>query len=178
MVGRKILAVLGACAVLAACESLNVTDEYPTTADRRTAKGVYEKESSIFGPDGWNPFSTNKLLDSGSGSGGIGVNSYLWRASLDTVAFMPLHNADPFGGVIITEWYAPPQTPSERFKVTVYILSRQLRADAVKVAVFKQRQSGGADWIDSPVDQTTATDLENAILSRARELRVAAVGEG
>ena len=59
---------------------------------------------------------------------GIGVNSYLWRAALDTVAFMPLASADPYGGVIITEWYVNPEKPDERFKVTIYILDTRLRA--------------------------------------------------
>ncbi len=175
--GKMALVLAAGGLLLAACSGLDVKDEYPTTADRQAQKDIYAKESSIFGPEGWNPFSSNKTLDDGSGGGGIGVNSFLWRASLDTVAFMPLHNADPFGGVIITEWYAPPQTPNERFKVTVYILSRQLRSDAVRVAVFKQFRSGGVDWVDSSVDGKTAADLENAILSRARELRVAAVGD-
>ncbi|WP_368744894.1 DUF3576 domain-containing protein [Desertibaculum subflavum] len=112
----------------------------------------------------------------GEGGGGIGVNSFLWRASLDTIAFMPLASADPFGGVIITDWYTPAATPDERFKVTVYILDRRLRSDGIKVAVFKQTRNGtAADWADTAVAPDTAISLENAILSRARELRVASI---
>ena len=102
---------------------------------------------------------------------GIGVNSYLWRASLDTVSFMPLSSADPFGGVIITDWYAPPETPGERFKVTVYILDRQLRADGVRVSVFKE-QNSGAGWQNAAVGERVGRDLEDKILTRARELRI------
>ena len=109
--------------------------------------------------------------DQPSGGTGVGVNGYLWRASLDTVSFMPLSSADPFGGVIITDWYAPPQTPTERFKLTVYILDTRLRADGVKVSVFRQEQTRGA-WQDAAVDPATATKVENAILTRARELRL------
>ena len=104
---------------------------------------------------------------------GIGVNGYLWRASLDTLSFVPLASADPFGGVIITDWYTPPETPAERFKMNVYILGRQLRADGIKVAVFRQSRTGN-DWVDATVIATTSVNLENEILNRARQLRFAA----
>ena len=104
-------------------------------------------------------------------SAGIGVNSYLWRASLDTLSFMPMQSADPFGGVIITDWYEDPAAAGERFKVTVYILDQRLRADGLKVAVFRQKSSGRG-WTDSPVNPSTAVDIENAILTKARQLRI------
>jgi hypothetical protein len=113
--------------------------------------------------------------DSGGGDdAGIGVNSYLWRASLDTLNFMPLSSADPFGGVIITDWYSDPTTPSERFKATVYILDTRLRADALNVSIFRQQQVNGA-WQDSAVDPETEIQIENAILTRARQLRLSTV---
>jgi len=101
----------------------------------------------------------------------LGVNAYLWRASLDTLDFMPLSEVDPFGGVIITEWYSNPEAPDERFKATVYILDRALRADALKVSVFKQVQAGSG-WSDAEVDPETPRQIENAILTRARQLRI------
>jgi hypothetical protein len=104
----------------------------------------------------------------------IGVNAYLWRASLDTLSFMPLSSADPWGGVIITEWYANPQKPDERFKATVYILDTRLRADALSVSVYKQVQAGG-QWVDTDVASQTQIDIENSILTRARELRLSDV---
>jgi hypothetical protein len=103
---------------------------------------------------------------------GLGVNAYLWRASLDTVSFMPLSTVDPLGGVIITDWYANPQTPDERFKMTVYIFDKRMRADGVKVAVFRQVRQGKGDWVDAQTNPETATKLENAILTRARQFRV------
>ena len=113
----------------------------------------------------------------GKGTGGskddgaaLGVNAYLWRGALDTLAFMPLSSADPFGGVIITDWYQPPSGGGERFKATAYILGRQLRADGVRVAIFRQVQQNG-QWIDAPVSQTTTGEIENKVLARARELR-------
>jgi len=107
---------------------------------------------------------------------GIGVNSYLWRASLDTISFMPLASADPWGGIIITDWYVNPESPGERFKTTVYILDTRLRADALNVGVFKQVRDANGGWVDSAVSSQTEIDLENAILTRARQLRLANVG--
>ncbi len=102
---------------------------------------------------------------------GIGVNAYLWRASLDTLAFMPLSSADPYGGVIITDWYTNPEKPDERFKATVYILDTRLRADGLTVTVFKQVKKDGG-WVDAPTASQTQVDIENSILTRARQLRL------
>ena len=102
----------------------------------------------------------------------IGVNAYLWRATLDTLSFMPLASADPYGGVIITDWYVNPEKPDERFKCTVYILDTRLRGDGLKVTVFKQVGNGQGGWVDSQVSDQTELDIENAILTRARQLRL------
>jgi hypothetical protein len=106
---------------------------------------------------------------------GIGVNGYLWRATLDTLSFMPLASADPFGGTVITDWYSNPEKPDERFKCTVYILDTRLRADGLKVTVFKQTRDSAGNWADSPSAAQTETDIENAILTRARQLRLSNV---
>jgi hypothetical protein len=103
----------------------------------------------------------------------IGVNGYLWRATLDTLAFMPLQSADPFGGTVITDWYSNPEKTDERFKATVYILDSRLRADGLKVTVFKQVRDAGGNWVNSATADQTETDIENAILTRARQLRLA-----
>jgi hypothetical protein len=102
----------------------------------------------------------------------IGVNGYLWRATLDTLSFMPLASADPYGGVIITDWYSSPDASSERFKCTVYILDSRLRADGLNVAVFKQVKDASGAWVDAEPSVQTETDIENSILSRARQLRL------
>lgn len=101
----------------------------------------------------------------------IGVNSFLWKAALQTVSFMPLVSADPFGGVIITDWYQT--TNEERFKMTVLILTKTLRADGLKVSVFKQVLSKEGVWTDAPVSADVAVQTENAVLTRARELYAA-----
>ena len=104
----------------------------------------------------------------------IGVNAYLWRATLDTLSFMPLLQTDSNGGVVVTDWYVNPQTPGERIKVTVSILDQDLRADAVRVAALRQVNQGGS-WVAAPVQAATTQKLEDIILTRARDLRRAAV---
>ena len=105
----------------------------------------------------------------------IGVNGYLWRATLDTLAFMPLQSADPYGGVVNTDWYINPGKPDERFKATVYILDSRLRADGLNVTVFKQVRDTTGAWADATASDQTAIDIENAILTRARQLRLSNV---
>lgn len=106
----------------------------------------------------------------------IGVNSYLWRASLDALSFMPLLQADSAGGVIVTDWYANPQAPGERMKVTVSILDQDLRADALRVAASRQVNQTG-QWVDAPVRAATVQKLEEIILTKARDLRQSAIRE-
>lgn len=102
----------------------------------------------------------------------IGVNAFLWQASLNTLSFMPMADVDSQGGVIITDWFANPADPTERSKVTVYIVDKQLRADALKVSVFKQRMASG-QWIDDADTSAAARDITDAILIEARRLRLA-----
>lgn len=163
---------------LSACGSDGVQTEakYPSGLDRTTTgDDIYGEKESIFGDGGLNIFG-GKDDPADDGSTGIGVNSFLWRASLDTVSFMPLASADPFGGVIITDWYTAPEKPDERFKINVFILDKQLRSDGISVKVFRQEMRGGR-WTDSNVADNTAVQLEDAILTRARQLRVAQLEE-
>lgn len=103
----------------------------------------------------------------------IGVNGFLWRASLDTLGFMPLASADPYGGVINYDWYSDAQTPNERFKATVLILDTRLRADALDVRITKEIKGADGAWTPAEVAAQTETDLENAILTKARQLNLA-----
>ncbi|KQM22321.1 hypothetical protein ASE49_01430 [Novosphingobium sp. Leaf2] len=105
----------------------------------------------------------------------IGVNSYLWRASLDSISFMPLLQSDSAGGVIITDWYVNPKSPTERVKVSIAILDQDLRADALRVTVVRQVQQGGG-WVAAPVQAATVQKLEDVILTRARDLRRDSIG--
>jgi hypothetical protein len=105
----------------------------------------------------------------------IGVNSYLWRAALDTLSFAPMAQVDSNGGVIVTDWYANPAAPNERVKVTATILDRDLRADALRVAASRQVFQGG-QWVEAPVSAATVQKLEEIILTKARDLRRNAIG--
>jgi len=105
----------------------------------------------------------------------IGVNSYLWRASLETLSFMPLLQTDSNGGVILTDWYINPGASTERMKLTVTILDQDLRADALRVAASRQTLQG-TQWVDAPVQAATTQKLEEVILTRARDLRRRAIG--
>lgn len=140
---------------------------------------IFEKGGSYGGPGGSNSGLASLFLDTekgggGGGSGfvgGVGVNSYLWRATLDTVSFMPLASADPFGGVILTDWHATADAPGERFKLNIRILGRGLRADGINVSTFRQVQNRAGSWVNARIPSTTNEKIENAILYKARELR-------
>ncbi|RJF89637.1 DUF3576 domain-containing protein [Oleomonas cavernae] len=184
MIGLRLRAALVFLSVglgLAGCESAGEpVQQYPSqsTYSGRSipAPDPNAPQGGILGPDGLTLFDGGKNRDDGATSG-IGVNALLWRASLDTLSFMPLASADPFGGVIITDWYSSPDRPSERMKATVYILDRRLRADGLKVALFRQQIGPERQWLDVPVSAETVAQLENAILTRARQLRVQSIGQ-
>jgi hypothetical protein len=180
MTGWKSAAAVSALVLggLAGGCNVPVEADYPNEDRRNPGQIIYDSElkqresDSVFGDGGLDLFNLGGKKRAPEGPG-IAVNSFLWRATLDTIAFMPLSSADPFGGVIITDWYTPPEAPQERFKMSVYIMGRELRADGVKVAVFHQRANGPGDWVPSAVATETATNLENQILTRARQLRLA-----
>jgi len=109
--------------------------------------------------------------------GSLGINGYLWRASLDTLEFLPLETADPWGGIINYGWYSTPDSPNERLKATVYILDSRLRADALNVRVNRQVRNEAGEWVEAQVSAQTETDIENAILTRARQLRLTGDGD-
>lgn len=175
--------VLGA-AGLSACDGIKVEEAEPYVTEQkdriRQQSGTFhgnDKGIVLYGGgegvlEGGGGGATEGDKASAAVSGLAGANSYLWQASLESLDFMPLAQADRGGGVIISDWYAPPETPEERFKVTVYILDQALRADALKVAVFRQTK-GKSGWVDADVDKSTAAGLEDNILKRARELRLA-----
>jgi hypothetical protein len=154
--------VLGATVVagsLAGCASRKVQD----------GPQVYSSQQQRHGFLG---FGRRQAANNPQDEGTLGVNSYLWRAALDTMSFMPLQSADPYGGLIITEWYSPPEAQNERFKATIYILDTRLRADGLNVSLQKQVRGTDGAWHDAAVSPQTETDLENSILTKARQIRV------
>lgn len=161
--------------LLSACGGdLKTEAKYPTGADRSaTGNDIYAEPETIWGAsDGFGLFGNQKPTGQESG---VSVNAFLWRAALDTVSFMPLASADPFGGVILTDWYVDPSLKTERTKLNVFVMGKQLKADAIKVKVFRQVLKGGA-WKDVPAASGTERKLEDAVLTRAREMRVAREG--
>lgn len=159
-------ALLSSLVLIASCSSDYVDEEIKNepTQDRR-----YRGLGKAFGEDTLTFGGPRKRDDDDSG---LNVNSYLWRASLDTVSFMPIASADPFGGVILTDWYQPKETPNERYKVNIYIFDRQLRSDGIRVSLFKQIMTKNG-WIDQTVDSATVRKMEDTILTRARKYRAA-----
>jgi hypothetical protein len=157
--------------LLTGCGTL---EKGPTQAPPTAGERQRERIGTVSGnKDGFVLFGGERSRrNDGGGDSGIGVNAFLWKAALDTVSFLPLASADPFGGVILTDWYTPPATPNERLKLNVFIKDRELRSDAVSVSVFRQRKTAGG-WVDAPAAPETARQLENTILTRARQLRVA-----
>lgn len=165
-------AIAVALPLLAACGDANQrlvnNDEYGDyrrSAARNRPKGA-DAGIVVFGVDK----DREAREAAAGGGGGLSVNAYLWRATLDTLSFMPLASADPFGGTIITDWYAPAGAANERFRAQAYVLGRQLRSDGVRVQVFRQTLERG-QWVDSPTSTSTNSDLEDKVLARARELR-------
>jgi hypothetical protein len=173
MTQRSWLLALAVPFALAACHSTPVSNSeyFDPTQPPAAGQSLSSTGGSIF--------TFGRGANGGAGGanqgGVLGVNAYLWRGALDTLSFMPLASADPFGGVIITDWYQPPTSTGERFKATAYILGRQLRADGVKVAIFRQVQQNG-QWVDAPISPATGTEIENKILDRARQLRAQSAG--
>jgi len=141
-------------------------------------------DESIFGESGLSVGSLSRGSIGGIFGGGddekarLPVNKYLWQGALDTLSFLPLASSDPFTGVIATEWGATPEVPGERFKVTAYILNPGLTAAALKVAVYREVLGDGGLWVPAPVSADTPRQLEDAILIRARQIRIAGLEDG
>jgi hypothetical protein len=176
---RIALASLLALPLLSACSGGRQVgnDEYGSDSQRARVQGRLggpgEGGLVVFGVD--RSREAQGAAAAGAAGGGMTVNAFLWRATLDTLSFMPLASADPFGGVIITDWYSPPAAEGERFKATAYVLGRQLRSDGVRVQIFRQVLRNGS-WVDAPASTATNSEMEDRVLARARELRSQSAG--
>ena len=140
--------------------------------ERREAAGTDEDESFV-----GNIFKDFGFGNKGAsgGGGGIGVNTHLWKATLDTLSFMPLLSADPFGGVIITDWHSNSEVSKEKFKIVAYILGKELRVNAIKVAVFKKIKNENGNWVDKKSNKTLQNKVEDAILTKARKYKIQSI---
>lgn len=169
---RTTLALVFCLPLLAGCGQTRANNQSPDSPDYAGEPGSgLAQYGSLTGGDSLLSFGTNKQPKQDNGGGvGLGVNAYLWRGALDTLSFMPLSSADPFSGVIITDWYSPPTIEGERFKATAYIMGRELRSDGVRVAIFRQVLQNG-QWVDAPISPMTVGEIEDKVLARARQLR-------
>ena len=158
------IAIVGCSSV----DNLKSEADYPRSPEEQRR----ERLGKLSGEGGLKLFGGSDDSKSSSANVGIGINSYLWRATLDTLSFMPLASADPFGGVIITDWHEDQKTRGERFKVNVVILDQKLTSNALSVSIFKQDFNKLRGWADTKANPQLVRDMEHKILTRARELRV------
>lgn len=175
--GLPIIAALAATGLLiAGCGGGPNPEPMPRGPKDRGVKG------KVFGEEGLSigAISSGSLFRGGDDEKGdaLPVNKFLWQASLDTLSFLPLASTDPFTGVIATDWGTAPQNPNERFKVTAYMVNSALAASSLKIAVFREVRGPNGDWVSATVDPETARKLEDAILTRARQIRIAEVQGG
>ncbi|MES2984290.1 MAG: DUF3576 domain-containing protein [Pseudomonadota bacterium] len=172
LTARAVLTVFACLFALSACGvKQDENQSYPKTEkDQRR-----ERLGKLTGEDGLQ-IGGDSAKDKDAGKNPLGVNSFLWRATLDTLAFLPIAQADPFGGVILTDWYEDPDAPGERYKLNVLILDRQLRADSLKITTFRQKKDKAGAWRDTATDASLGRKLEDTVLTRARQMRVTQLG--
>lgn len=157
---------------LAACSSGETGRPTLNTCQPGSTCGATAASGDDAGPMNWLFNFNGKGAENGeAGSGSMAVNAFLWRGTLDTLRFMPLASADPYGGVIVTDWYTPPSSPDERFKATAFILGRELRSQNLRITIFRQVLQDGR-WVDAPVSPETVNDMEDRVLARSQTLRM------
>ena len=162
--GRILSFSLGTTLLLSSCAGLKTTPvEQPE-----------EPVSVITGKPGGLKLSDFGKKDQSGDS--LPVNALLWRAALDIASFVPLDDVDTFGGSIVTEWHQPKDTPNHRLKLTMFVVGRELRSDAITVHAYIQNRLG-PEWVDAGRDEALGRKLEGLVLSRARELRAATTAE-
>ena len=167
----RILSLVICLGLLSACGGLkserNYKDYHPDVGeDRRNAKMksiITQNDEPIV------IYGDKKNSQNSNGSGMAG--SYLWKAALESISFMPLVSSDSNGGAIITDWYADPSTPNEQFKFNIFILSSELQVTSIKVTAFKQVRQNGS-WHSAHVSKDLAKNIEENILKKAIALRV------
>ena len=100
----------------------------------------------------------------------LSINPYLWQASLDILSStMPLASVDSNSGIIISDWYNIKGKQNERIKISVLVNSQELRADGIKVSIFKQILRANS-WSNANINPKIITNIERKILQKAGEL--------
>ena len=172
---KNMVILTGITLVITSCADVPIEPAPQPMGGTARDQAQRERFGTILGDEGITLFSLGgqRRQEQGGGiGGGIGVNAFIWQATLDTIEFIPLASADPFGWLIITDWYQSVDAPGERVKMHVQIRDAALRADAVRVSVFRQVRNDEGDWLDAAVEPSTARSIEDHILTRARELRI------
>ena len=162
---------------LACCSNIEIGEPPPPALDPAEKEMAKYKVKREEGKSLVSGLLDNVLPGGNQGSAGIGVNTYLWRATLETLSFMPLSSADPFGGVIVTDWYSKTEAPNEKYKIVAYIIGTQLRVDALKINVFKKIKNENGDWIDQESHSEMSLNIEDSILTKAKQYRMANIEE-
>ncbi len=161
----RFIAVLAICSSLCACSKLNVKNDYPKTRQ--------QKEEDRIGKLTGNGLTFGKgNSESSSVSNQMNINTYLWRASIDQVNFMPLNSTDSLSGTIVTDWYSINDNSKERYKVNIYIFGKELASNALKVSVYKRIIRDNGSWSNQYQDLNLAEKIKTKIIERARELKV------
>jgi len=148
----------------------------PLVIDNTPEKDPNDSGSFLTGRDEGG-ISLGDLTPKSNGTAGLPVNALIWRAALDVTSVLPIADVDAFGGSIVSEWYAVPETPNERIKLSIFVLSKELRSDGIRVVVNTQNRASNGDWVDGGIDEELSRKLEELILSRAREIRAETIGE-
>ena len=156
--------LLASLLFLTACSGLNTTA--PVQEKDPEDTGSFLTGKSTRG------VSLTDLPGLNSGGAGLPINALLWRASLDVTSILPIDDVDVFSGSILTEWYSLPNKPDERIKLAIFVLDRELRSDGIRVVVYVQSHNGNT-WQDAGIDPELGAQLEELILTRAREIRAA-----
>lgn len=119
-------------------------------------------------------YGGKKKGSSDSDGGGSLANSYLWRAALESISFMPLIAVDSRGGAILTDWYSAHQSPNEKFKFNIIILSSELQISSIRVHAFKQVKGMAGQWHPVEVSKDLSRNIEDNILKKAISLKAKA----
>ena len=152
----------------------------PNATSAQKAKAMRDAETrlstggGLFGQKGLDVFGViNNPEDSGVSGGAVGmpVNPYLWRASLETIDFMPISSTDPFSGTIITDWYSTESNIGERCKLNIFIKGLEFKTSNLKVMSFCQAFQN-QQWVNKNTDQESNRKLENAILNKAKKIKL------
>jgi hypothetical protein len=157
---KKIIVTLTILFSLTSCQALKYkpvsAKDYPPEPEKRVQKNIEEgKAFRIFGDN-----------EKKGGTFDFASSNPLWRATLDTVNFLPLISANYSGGIIITDWYSS-NNQSESIKITIRFLTNDIRVDALDIKVFMKKCGIQSNCTITENDGQIVKDLKKSILKKA-----------